>query len=209
MRGKTQAEIIHEAYRLMSERQGRLKNVIDANDFKAGSSLENKDIGAAKNELMGDVGGVTPTFPEAVQSYAEGSRPIDQYKSGYDALRRSLGKPVAGKNLGLKTEAAFTEKTVPKMTPADAVDAGRGILGAVRETAGPMHPVQSIPSLLKATKLLRATDARSGLPQTGLRIARAGAGAIGSNQTDDVRDLFSSALDALLGTESRQPQGTP
>lgn len=53
LQGADDATVLREAYKLMSERQGSLQNrIINANDFKAGTSLENKDIGAAKQQLL-------------------------------------------------------------------------------------------------------------------------------------------------------------
>jgi hypothetical protein len=169
MQGKSEGEMLMEAHRLMSERQGRLKNVIDANDFKAGTSLENKDIGAAKEALLTNADQISPDFRTATEEHAEASKPISAYREGYDALRRSVGKPVAGKNLGLKTPAAFEQKTLPRMAPAEATAAGQGVLGGVRENAGPLHPIRSIPALNAGSRLLRATDLRAGtLPQWNL-----------------------------------------
>ncbi len=46
------ATVLREAYKLMSERQGMLEGRLSNSDFKAGTSLENRDIGAQKGALL-------------------------------------------------------------------------------------------------------------------------------------------------------------
>lgn len=45
--------VLREAYKLMSERSGTLQNrIVNANDFKAGTSLEAGDVRLAKNQML-------------------------------------------------------------------------------------------------------------------------------------------------------------
>lgn len=51
--GADDATVLREAYKLMSERQGLLgTRIVNANDFKAGTSLEARDVTLAKQSLL-------------------------------------------------------------------------------------------------------------------------------------------------------------
>lgn len=67
--GSDDATVLREAYKLMSERQGSLASrMVNANDFKAGTSLEKADITGAKQELLNAAEAPTPTGRPAVQT---------------------------------------------------------------------------------------------------------------------------------------------
>ncbi len=203
MGNKPEGEQIAEAYRLMSERQRMLKGRMgNSESFKAGTSLENKDIGAGKAALLTDADKITPSLRTAVTEHAEASQPISAFDKGFNALSQSLKSPKTAKNVTVETKNpdAFVGDAVPKMNPTEANAAGQGILSGIRANAGPLHPLNSIPALTHGSNLLRATDAQSGLLNAPRDLMRSAAAVGGSNTIQDTQAALRELLDHLLGT---------
>ena len=187
--------VLREAYKLMSERQGTTgARIANANDFKAGTSLENRDIGLAKQELSQattDASGgspAMPSFPKANAAHAEAAGNIKAVQQGADDASRAMsGKDVAGKKLDKNSLAAVLQRT-KGYTPEQASAAAEGILGRLSDNVGLQYDPSIttgfgltkgfgvIPSLGKINAvgpLLRATDAAAP-PNSLLQLLRAG-----------------------------------
>lgn len=109
LQGADDATVLREAYKLMSERQGSLQNrIINANDFKAGTSLESKDIGAAKQQLLAAAEAPTPTGQPMFQT-AQSPNPTVR-----DALQAMRDRSAAA--------ATRTEGTVQQQMARQALE---------------------------------------------------------------------------------------
>lgn len=133
LQGADDATVLREAYKLMSERQGLLNNrIINTSDFKAGTQLENKDIGAAKGALQQAAAPTMPSFDTAVSTHADLAGQQDAMRQGADAAQRAIsGAQVAGKKLELNSPEAFLA-AIKQMSPEDARAALQGVMGRTR-----------------------------------------------------------------------------
>jgi hypothetical protein len=111
-----------------------------------------------------------PSYPKAVQDFADRSKGIESFDTGYDALTKSVnGNKVAAKNLnrvGKSPDASTFASWAADQAPADAADAERGILGSARDES---MGIRQTPKVLgKASTLLRSTDAAQGITDPNL-----------------------------------------
>lgn len=170
LKGADDAKVLREAYRLMSDRQGVLRNrVVSTDDFKAGTNLENIDIGAAKRALVDASGDVMPSFRGAVDTHASNARQIQSLREGADATKRLVkGAQPAGKNLESKTPEGFLA-SLPQKNGPELDAALEGVLGSVKQNIGPSASLRQgfglIPSLkapAQASRFVRSIDALKG-----------------------------------------------
>lgn len=92
--GADDATTLREAYKLMSERQGLLAGRIRSNDFKAGTSLEQKDLSLAKQELLraAEQGETrhTPAITRDVPAITQNVPPITTAQSPHPTTREAI-----------------------------------------------------------------------------------------------------------------------
>ena len=129
--------VLREAYKLMSEHQGTLNNrLVNANDFKAGTSLGKSDVGLAKQQMLSAADEVMPSFRQAVEQHAQAMGAQGAMQTGVDAATRMGRGTLAGaKKLGSKSPEAL-RAALQKMTPEEAQAALAGALGRTRELMG-------------------------------------------------------------------------
>lgn len=133
--GASPGKIAHEAYKLMSERQGKLGNIVaNSGDYKAGTDLEYKEISQAKQKLLDAASEVMPSFRPAVAGHAKLAGERDAFEAARDATGNIVrGKSGATKNLETKSPAAFMQ-SIFDMTPGEAKAGTQGLLGELKET---------------------------------------------------------------------------
>jgi hypothetical protein len=94
MAGADDAKVLREAYKLMSERQGMLEGRINGKDFKAGTSLEQQDLGVAKRRLLGAAETpetrVTPEVTRQVPAETRTVAPFETAESPRPSLREAI-----------------------------------------------------------------------------------------------------------------------
>lgn len=133
--GADEPTILREAYKLMSERQGVLgTRVLNAADHKAGTTLENADIGLAKQQLLSAADQVMPSFRPAVEQHARlaGNRAAFQTMS--DAAKRLIrNTSIPAKKLDKQSEEAVLE-AVQKMKEEAAGAGLDGALGRLKDS---------------------------------------------------------------------------
>ncbi len=182
--GADDPTVLQEVYKLMGARQRMLGRgmVADPTNFKAGSALEQADIGNAKEALLAAADPVMPSFREAVQAHAAAAGEQEALYTGADAARRQIGgKQVAGKRLtGQSLDAILRD--IKQMTPGEQRAAAEGILGRLGENMSPnlnLFKAFGLPraavNVSRVGPLLRASDAGNPLQQ----MLRAAAGATG------------------------------
>lgn len=134
-KGANDATVLQEAYKLMSERQGVLgTRVLNASDFKAGSSLENADIGLAKKQLLDASNNIMPSFRGAVQQHAEMAGNRGAFQKVSDAANRVIrGTSVAAKQLDKRSPEAI-QSEIAEMTPGQATAGLTGALSRLHDT---------------------------------------------------------------------------
>lgn len=187
MGGADDATILREAYKLMSERQGSLgTRILNADDFKAGSSLEQQDLTAAKGVLRNAAEAqpdpLMPSFGNAIDEHAAVKSLESANKSGSRITRALMsGKQGVEKNLlnVEKSPDAFISSAVPNMTPDEASSALSGVFGRTKDylngSANPLTGFGVLPSLANAGKispLVRALDQRTGGSPLGVSLLR-------------------------------------
>lgn len=170
LQGADDATVLREAYKLMSERQGILgKRVINADDFKAGSALEQADISAGKRELLNAGEKVMPSLRPAVYGHAEAKRGIDAFRAAADATDRIVrNASVAGRKLDKNSPEAF-RKSIHLMSEQEAKSALEGALGRLQSKIGlTLNPLKgfgipkSVSSINKLAPYLETLDAQAG-----------------------------------------------
>lgn len=134
-KGASPGLILKEAYRQMSERQGRLGNIVaNSADYKAGTSLEHREITSAKQKLLNAADAIMPSFRPAVQGHAGLAGERDAFEAARDATSNIVkGKSGGTKNLGTKSPAAFM-RSLLGYSPGEAQTATKGLLGELKET---------------------------------------------------------------------------
>ena len=164
------ATILREAYKLMSERQGNLgRTIANASDFKAGSSLEKREIDAGKQALMGDADPMMPSFRGAVDAHRVAAQNLDAMGEGADAAKLLMGyRQIPGEKLNVESPEAFMASLV-KMTPDQKKAALEGALGRVKDNIKLSPNVftgfGTLSSALKASRtspLVNALDRQTG-----------------------------------------------
>lgn len=167
--------VAREAIKLMSERQGTLgQRIVNANDFKAGTSLDAADIGALKKQLVEASTPSMPALPGAMAEHAKQAGERDAMREGADVARRVVRQSsVAGKKLETKSPEAFRQ-ALAGYTPEQGAAAAEGITGRLRESfkpsANPFTLFGAGPyaaAAARTTGLLNAADAASGRQPMG------------------------------------------
>ena len=135
--GADEPTILREAYRHMSDYQRTLgSRMLNAGDFKAGTSLDKADIGLAKQQMTSAADEIMPSFRVANAKNAEHAGQMDAFKLAADATNRiAKGSTVAGKKLATNSPEAFM-KAIQKMSPAEARAAKEGLLGRLSDNTG-------------------------------------------------------------------------
>lgn len=164
------ATVLREAYKLMSEHQGKLANTMaNASDFKAGTKFGADEARLAKEELLGASDQVMPSFRAANAQHAAMAAGRDAFRVAADATKRiASGAAPAAKNLETKSPEAF-KAAIGKMTPAQALDALDGLFGRLKsQTSVTANPLKlfGIPSdaakVAKMAPYVRALDKQAG-----------------------------------------------
>lgn len=128
--------VLREAYKLMSERQQLLKGRINAKDFSAGTDLEHRNIGLAKQELLSAADQVMPSFRPAVAQHAEMAGEREAFREGAGAAGRiARNNTVAPRNLEKNSPEAFAAK-ITDMNESTAKASREGVLGALKKNQG-------------------------------------------------------------------------
>lgn len=164
------ATILRETYKLMSEQSIRRGAAIQgAPDFKAGTSLEKKEIDAAKKRLLDAADTVMPSFRAAVETHARIARVNNAFVMGANASRREMSNTSLAGEKQVRLSPAGVRRDIDKMTPAEAEAFTLGVLGRTKEFMTPnssMINVFGIPravrGVYRAGPLLRAADRQSG-----------------------------------------------
>jgi hypothetical protein len=169
--GASPSTIISEAYKLMSERQGKLGTMMaNSADFKAGSSLEHAEITSAKQKLLDAADHIMPSFRSAVEGHAELAGQRDAFKAARDATKNIIeGTSGATKKLTTASPEAFM-RSIGLMSPEEARAATQGLLGQMKETptalSGNPLKLAGIPKAVarsgRLAPYLAALDARTG-----------------------------------------------
>lgn len=135
--GAGDATVLREAYKLMSEHQGRLVNsMANATDYKAGTSLGAAETKQGKQLLLDAADKIMPSFRGAVQQHAAMAGETGAMRTAADATKRIMGgTQVAGKKLDQNSPEAF-KAAIKKMTPEQATQAIDGILGRLKDQSG-------------------------------------------------------------------------
>lgn len=167
------ATVLREAYKLLSERQRMMgRRVLTADDFKAGSTLEGREIGLAKQQLAEAADEVMPSFRAANAEHA---------RLEAEAAAAKLGAR-AGKNIirntepmGKKAETESAEalrKAMKAMSPEERHAAEQAMLGKLKKDLGlSFNPLKGFgigKNLARANRLapyLRPTEDKSALLQ--------------------------------------------
>lgn len=177
------ATVLREAYKLLSEREGRLQDVVDNNDFKAGTSLQKGDVKLAKQQMLNASTSMMPSFPNAVAQHAQAMGERDAFRQGADVARRVFrGAPVAGRKLETQSPEAF-EDAMTSATPGQRTAAAQGIIGRLKQAPKVAHfhgiPIPILPgrAVLAAPDLVRAT----GAPDQGMIDLLTRLGVLGGN----------------------------
>ena len=169
-------QVLMEAYKLMGQPQsGLVQRVVNADNFKAGTSLEAADIGLAKEQFKDAMGKVMPSFPKAVGRHAEMMGEREAMQRGADAARRIFeGTKVAGKKLEKNSVESFF-KSIETMTPAQAQAAKAGMLGRAKEYgSATINPLKLFGApkaayrMQQLSKYLEALDTQAGTTMTRL-----------------------------------------
>ncbi len=157
---------------------------------------------AASREVM-------PDFDPANDTHRIISGEINANRSGYRAAQQITRKPPSDVALGVpkKDPAAFMRRSVPEMTPTEAQEATRGALSGLQSKIG-VNPVKDWRALSSGSKLLRATDARGGRPQTFLDLIR-GAQTVGGIKNTEGLGTFLAALFNEARKPAPEPQPQP
>lgn len=156
--GLDDAGLLREAYKLMGERQNNLgSRILNSDDFKAGSQLEQRDLASAK-AMLGRAGGtVMPSFPVANEEHAAVSALEDARTAGSKMAKLAQAtKQAADKNLLKKGESA-SASAIDSMTPMEAESALHGLFGRTKDylhvTPNPVKGFGVPSALAKAGRL--------------------------------------------------------
>lgn len=167
--GADDATVLREAYRQMTERQGQLIGKLSGKDFKAGTSLEQADIGLAKQELKAAGATMMPSFPGAVAQHAAKMGERDSFRAAADATRRiTRGVQPAAKNLEANSPEAFAQM-ISGMKAGEAKTATEGVLGTLKNQTGfranPLKLFGLGPAVQKSARVapyMNALDSKTG-----------------------------------------------
>lgn len=140
-------EMLDAIYKTLSDQAGKAKRGLDALTPAAANQgrFRLSDIRGKQQRLLGtmeaptssSVSGSMPSYPKAVQDFAQRTREIEAIQKGYDALRGSLSDNLpTAKNLTRKTPEAFAEWAA-KATPEEVQAAREGVLGATKMAIKP------------------------------------------------------------------------
>lgn len=174
-------EMVDAVYKNLSDKAGMMKGKL------AAVLPRNANLGrvaAADNamarqeglEAVADAGpyaggqAYMPSYPKAVQDFANRSKGIESFDTGYDALTKAVnGNKVAAKNLnrvGKSPDASTFADWAGQQTPENAADAATGVMGSARDEA---MGIRQTPKVLgKVAPLLRATDKAQGVTDPDL-----------------------------------------
>jgi hypothetical protein len=137
LKGADDATVLRETYKLMTERQGQLgKRILSTDDYKAGTELEQADIGAGKRILLNAADQVMPSFREAVYSHARQQNNREAFIAAADATNRILkGTTSGGRKLEQSSPEAF-QSAIDGMSQEQASAAIQGLLGRLKSQTG-------------------------------------------------------------------------
>lgn len=124
--GADDATVLREAYKLMSERQGLLTGRIKSNDFKAGTSLEQADLGLAKQQLLSAAETpetlVRPAVTREVPAVSASVEPITTAQSPAPSLREALDAFHSRQGIAARRLRARSEETVAQRHAREALE---------------------------------------------------------------------------------------
>lgn len=150
-KGASDAEVLTEAFKLMSREQRRLGRAISsADDYAANDVLRKDELDILKRQLKTAAEPTMPSFPGAVKEHAKRAGEMDALDRGASAMARA----------GMKINPAQTERFSPEsfrrswtsMSDAERQAAQEGVLGFLKE-----QPVFR-PNLISGGGLLSAAD---------------------------------------------------
>ncbi len=165
-------EMLDAVYKNLSDQSGALKSKLSALIPRKANlgRVAAQDVGMAKDEALNAMSrgpdAPMPGYETAVQDFANRSRGIDSFDTGYDALRSALSPAqVSAKNLNRanKTPEGFADWIGGLTSHAgDAANATSGILGYARgEPVGKLG-LRLPKTLGTASGLLRSADEATG-----------------------------------------------
>lgn len=181
-KGATDAEVLTEAYKLMSREQRRLgKTIANADDFAAGDVLRKEEIDILKQRMLAAADDIMPSFRGAVRGHAQREGEIEAAEAGAGAMSRA-GMKINPSQADRFSPEAFSRKFAG-MSAAERKAAEEGVLGYLKE-----QPIVR-PNLISAGGILSSAD----------RVHRAG-GLLRKINTDRQRWLDDVLKTGLLGT---------
>lgn len=147
------ATMLREVYKHMSERQRLLRGRSSPENYRAGTDLEQREIGAAKDDLLRAADPVMPNFRTAVNTHAQLAGEREAFRTGADNGRRLIrNTQPAGKNLATQTPEAI-RASIPRMTPGQATATREGMLGSLKSSMK-FGPETNLMTGFGASKLL-------------------------------------------------------
>lgn len=134
--GADEPTVIRETYKRLGQPQRAAIKQTESGDFKPLAQASKEELRLAKADLMTDAEKAMPSFPAANAEHAKGAGEIRALRKGAGVAAVVGGaKPISEVNLDVKSAEAYT-RAIPKLTPAEAEEALRGILGSVRGMVG-------------------------------------------------------------------------
>lgn len=133
----TDDEILNEAKRILSRQNQAAMEVADASpNYLPDPTFKAREAALAKAEMMQDADVMMPSLRLADEEFARQSDRIRAFNEAGDAMGRRLErKRVPFEKLPVEGDDAFLRQ-IPKMSPDELREAGRGVLSATKRMVG-------------------------------------------------------------------------